>query len=244
MTVTPLLNILSAKPLTGPNFLEWKRNLGFVLDAKEYKFVLTTPAPANLTARSSEEQREVHKRWHRANSMAKTYMMTTMSSALQLYHQSKEIAAAIMKNLEELFGESDRSIRFELMRKLMSSKMTEGSSYVLGGSIAYDTKVDMILHTLSKSYENFHLNAVMGKKKFTLNELLNELVTAEGVMGKRPQALATDKGPSFALKGWKKQKGLYGKKGQAKSGCNKLGTSVGVGERKMLQVSASRTLEI
>ncbi|XP_057791274.1 uncharacterized protein LOC131008409 [Salvia miltiorrhiza] len=150
----------------------WNGNaiLGYVLDAKEYKFVLTTPAPANPTARSSDEQREVHKRWHSANNMAKAYIMTTMSSALQLQHQSMETAASIMKNLEDLFGESDRSVRFEIMRKLMSSKMLEGSSVrehvlgmihhfneldLLGGGIANDTKVDMVIYTLPKFYENF-----------------------------------------------------------------------------------------
>ncbi|XP_057776433.1 uncharacterized protein LOC130995216 [Salvia miltiorrhiza] len=107
--------------------------------------------------------------------MAKAYIMITMSSALQLEHQSLETTATIMRNLEELFGESDRSVRFVLMRKLMSSNMTEGSSVrehvlgminhfneldVLGGRIEDATKVDMVLHTLPKSYENFRLNAV------------------------------------------------------------------------------------
>ncbi|XP_057804727.1 glycine-rich RNA-binding protein RZ1A-like [Salvia miltiorrhiza] len=60
----------------------------------------------------------------------------------------------------------------------------------------------------------------MGKKKFTLNELLNELVAAEGVMGKSPQALATATGPSFPPKG-RKKKGPHGKKGQEKGGSKK-----------------------
>ncbi|XP_057785407.1 uncharacterized protein LOC131002933 [Salvia miltiorrhiza] len=116
------------------------------------------------------------------------------------------------------------------MRKLMSSKMMKGSFVrehvlgminhfneldVLGGGIEDSTKVDMVLHTLPKSYENFRLNAVMGKKKFTLNKLLNELVAAERVMGKSPQALATATRPSFPPKG-RKKKGPHGKRGQAK----------------------------
>ncbi|XP_057771113.1 uncharacterized protein LOC130990903 [Salvia miltiorrhiza] len=103
-----------------------------------------------------------------------------MSSTLQLQHQSFETAAAIMVNLEELFGETDRSVRFKIMTKLMASRMTEGSPVhehvleminhfneleMLGGGIEDDIKVDMVLHTLPKSYENFRLNAIMGKKK-------------------------------------------------------------------------------
>ena len=37
----PLSVILKENKLTGPNYIDWKRNLNLVLTAQEYKFVLT-----------------------------------------------------------------------------------------------------------------------------------------------------------------------------------------------------------
>ena len=40
----PLSVILKENKLTGPNYIDWKRNLNLVLTAEEYKFVLTNVA--------------------------------------------------------------------------------------------------------------------------------------------------------------------------------------------------------
>ena len=37
----PLFVILKENKLTGPNYIDWKKNLNLVLTAEEYKFVLT-----------------------------------------------------------------------------------------------------------------------------------------------------------------------------------------------------------
>lgn len=221
MSITPLVSTLTSKPLTGPNYLEWKRTLDYILVAEEYSFVLTTPCPAEPTARSNEVQRDAHKRWIKANNMAKCYIMATMSSELQPQFENLNTAAEIMTSVKELFGEQQRSARFEVMRKLMGTQMAEGSSvrehtllmfYLLnefaklGGQIDKQGQVDIVLNSLPKSYENFRLNVVMSKREFQLNELLNELVAAEGVMGKAPQALATSRSPNVPSKGGKKKR--------------------------------------
>ena len=41
----PLAVILKENKLTGPNYIDWKRNLNLVLTAQEYKFVLTNVCP-------------------------------------------------------------------------------------------------------------------------------------------------------------------------------------------------------
>ena len=41
----PLAVILKENKLTGPNYIDWKRNLNLVLTAQEYKFVLTEVCP-------------------------------------------------------------------------------------------------------------------------------------------------------------------------------------------------------
>ena len=221
MSFNPLMTILNQNKLNGPNYLDWKRNLDIVLVADEYKFVLTTPTPAPLSTESTEEQREAHRKWHKANEMARCYILASMSNVLQQQHHNMPTAAEMMLSLKDLFGEQDRSARFEAMRKIMSTSMPEGASVrehvlrmmeylneieVLGGFIDGDTKIDIILHSLPRSYENFRLNVIMSKKGYTLAELLTDLVAAEGLMGKGPQAhISARAGPSSSSGGKKKK---------------------------------------
>ena len=43
--------------------------------------------------------------------------------------------------------------------------------------------MDMILHSLLELFKEFRLNHNMNKKIYTLSELMNELVVAEGILG-------------------------------------------------------------
>ncbi|MEJ1821096.1 hypothetical protein [Escherichia coli] len=208
----------------------------YVLIAEEHMFVLTTPKPDALTDASTNEQRESSRLWNKSNNMAKCYMMTTMSKGLQLQHQSMVDATEIWSSLESKFGQSDRTVRFHTMREILACKMEEGSSVhehvshmthlmdsldQLGGGIDGEAKVDIILNTLPKSFENFRVNAIMSKTEFTLSQLLNDLVAAEGVMGKGAHALAsTSKGPKFSLQNGKRKRGAKGGRGKANSGSN------------------------
>ena len=48
----PLSVILKENKLTGPNYIDWKRNLNLVLTAQEYKFVLIDLCPLPLDSDS------------------------------------------------------------------------------------------------------------------------------------------------------------------------------------------------
>ncbi|CAA0823270.1 Unknown protein, partial [Striga hermonthica] len=203
-------------------------NLDIVLVADEYKFVLTTPAPAPLSAQYTEEKREAHQKWHKADEMARCYILASMSNVLQQQSHTMPTAADMMLSLKELLSEQDRAAQFEAMRKIMYSVMPKGASVrehvlkmmeylneidVLGGNIDGEAKIDIILHSLLKSYENFRLNAIMNKKGYTLAELLMDLVAAEGLMGRGPQAhVSVQDGPSSS-KGGKKKKQVQKKSG-------------------------------
>ena len=53
---SPLMSILRENKLTGPNYVDWKRNLNIVLTAEEYKYVLTE-ACLIIDDYSAEDQR-------------------------------------------------------------------------------------------------------------------------------------------------------------------------------------------
>ncbi|MCQ7056727.1 retrotransposon gag domain-containing protein, partial [Clostridioides difficile] len=128
MSFNPLSMILKDYKLTGPNYLDWKRNLDIVLVADEYKFVLDTPDPVPLTDSSTEEEKKAFQKWEKANSMARCYIMGSISNVLQQQHEHMLLASEIMLSLKELFSEKDRAVRFEAMRKIMSASMPEGAS--------------------------------------------------------------------------------------------------------------------
>ena len=61
----PLAVILKENKLTGPNYIDWKRNLNLVLTAQEYKFVLTEVCPPTLGSDSSKEKVEAFQLWRK-----------------------------------------------------------------------------------------------------------------------------------------------------------------------------------
>ena len=54
---------------------------------------------------------------------------------------------------------------------------------VLSTDIDRESQVDMILQSLPESFKEFRLNYNMNKKIYSLSELMNELVAAEGIFG-------------------------------------------------------------
>ena len=111
--------------------------------------------------------------------------------------QDVELASDIMRSLKEMFSKHGRSARQETMRQIYNTKMAEGSSVrehcltmisnlntleVLGADIDGESQVDMILQSLSESFKEFRLNYNMNKKIYSLSELMNELVAAEGIL--------------------------------------------------------------
>ena len=103
--------------------------------------------------------------------------------------QDVELVSNIMLSLKEMFGEQGRSVRQETIRQIYNTKMAKGTSVrkhclrmisnlntleVLGADVNGESRVDMILQSLPKSFKEFELNYNMNKKDYTLSELMNE----------------------------------------------------------------------
>ena len=56
-----LRGILDANKLTGPNYIDWLKNLRIILTQKKISYILDTPAPDSLKEDASEEDRAVYK---------------------------------------------------------------------------------------------------------------------------------------------------------------------------------------
>ncbi|KAL8098241.1 hypothetical protein AgCh_031118 [Apium graveolens] len=179
MGFNPLFTILKDNKLTRPNYIEWKRNLDIVLTAEEYKFCTYEPKPKQPVADAPEDEKEYYKRWIKADEMSRCYILAAMSGVLQHQHQSMATASDMLFNLKELFGDQNRAARQVAMKALMNTQMAEGTPVrdhvlkmmshlneieILGVELDGETQIDIILMSLSKSFEQFRLNYNMNKR--------------------------------------------------------------------------------
>ena len=79
---------------------------------------------------------------------------------------------------------------------------------VLGADIDGESQMDLILQSLLESFKEFKLNYNMNKKIYTLSELMNKLVVAEGILG----TACIDANMAEAFSSKPKSKGKGGKK--------------------------------
>ena len=163
---SPLMSILRENKLTGPNYVDWKKNLNIVLTAEEYKYVLSEPCPT-VDDYSTDDQLEAKNKWKKANSMAKCYMLASISNVLQTQHEQMDTAADIMLSLSEMFADKSRPARQAALRTIMNTRMAEGTpvrenmlkmmdcfneAEILGAEIDARSQTDMILETLPESF--------------------------------------------------------------------------------------------
>ncbi|KAJ8751580.1 hypothetical protein K2173_016826 [Erythroxylum novogranatense] len=184
-----LRSLVDSNKLTGPNFLDWLRNLRIVLRSEELGYILDVPLPDPPAADASDEDQKAYRKHLKDSDMATCIMLASMSPELQKQHESMD-AHTIVFHLRELFDEQARSERFETSRLLFTTKMTPGSSAVqyalkmngyierlavLGFVMDYELSVDLILVGFSDSYSQFVLNYRMNQISTTILELINLL---------------------------------------------------------------------
>ena len=60
------------------------------------------------------------------DSRVKCYVLAFMSNELQSQHEHMSTAQAMITHLQELYGEQNRTTRFEVSKRLFNLKMHEG----------------------------------------------------------------------------------------------------------------------
>ncbi|KAM7510984.1 hypothetical protein LguiB_009859 [Lonicera macranthoides] len=201
-----LQSILDANKLTGPNFLDWHRNVRIVLRHQKIGYVLEKPIPEAPTQEATPEQVQAYNKHMDDDDTATCLMLAAMSSELQKQHEGMN-AHTIILHLKELYDEQSRTERYETSKKLYRCTMAEGSSvsahvlkmigYIeklgqLGFVMDHELSMDLVLQSLPDSYSQFIMNFNMNKIQCSLPELLNMLKTAEPNIKTNGQILAID----------------------------------------------------
>ncbi|KAK9218281.1 hypothetical protein WN943_006918 [Citrus x changshan-huyou] len=229
----PLARILENYRLTGPNYVDWFRNLRIVLNYERISYVLDTLKPNEISEGASEANRVTYQKWQDDDLSAKSYILASMSNELQRQHENMPNASSMILHLQELYGEQSRTVRYEISKKLFRMRMTEGSvnehvlkmiDYIeqleaLNFSMDGELAIDLILQSLPDSFSQFIMNFNMNKMECSLAELLKMLNTAETCI-KKPKDVMAIEGPS-TKKGKKKKFQPKAKGGIKKGKANK-----------------------
>ncbi|XP_016483855.1 uncharacterized protein LOC107804468 [Nicotiana tabacum] len=155
--------------------------------------------------------------------MARFYILASMANVLQHQHQSMGSAYDMLESLKEMFGEQNCAAKQTTMKALLNTKMTLGSSVrdhvlkmigllneleVLRAVIDKESQVEMVLQTLSDSFQQFRLNYNMNKIDLSLAKLLNELQVGRiyHQIASSSCGIDVEKASVSKLKGGKKKK--------------------------------------
>ncbi|GAV91825.1 hypothetical protein CFOL_v3_35211 [Cephalotus follicularis] len=74
------------------------------------------------------EDRAIYKKWVVDEKKVRSYLMASMSNALQVQHESMRDCREILLHLRELYRETSRNAQLQFSVELYGTKMAEGSS--------------------------------------------------------------------------------------------------------------------
>ncbi|KAI3672479.1 hypothetical protein L6452_38568 [Arctium lappa] len=225
--------IILVDKLNGTNFVDWFRFLRVVLK-HEKKLFLKAPPPNTPARNASAEVRSAYDKHLNDSLDVSCLMLASMTPELLREHEDMN-AWDMISSLKSMFQLQARKERFDAIRALHACKMTESLSvsthvlrmkgYVdrltrLGYPLGQELATDMVLNSLSKSYDQFVLNYNINGLEKTLTELHGMLKTAERNMKSKLDLSKPKQVLMIKPKG-----GINKKKGVVTKGNRKVGSS-------------------
>ncbi|GJS80738.1 zinc finger, CCHC-type containing protein [Tanacetum coccineum] len=186
--------------LTGPNFIDWYRQLHLVLSTEDKENYLEHLIPVALPGQQvPPEALAAHAAWVKGQKEVVVLMLLTMDLEIQrnLAHLG---AYDMLQELKVMFSKQAEQELLQTMREFHACKQEEGqsvSSYVLkmmgyidnlerlGQPIDQNLAVSLILVSLNKDYDSFVQNYNMHGMGKTVNELHAMLKLHENTLPKK-----------------------------------------------------------
>ncbi|GJV45254.1 retrovirus-related pol polyprotein from transposon TNT 1-94 [Tanacetum coccineum] len=187
-----LLSVLGRERLTGPNYMDWMRNLRFTLRYENKEYVLDEQIPI-IDNDSTQEEIEAHQKHYDDANKVSCIMAASMSPELQKTFENTW-AYEMNQQLKEMFQAKASKERLDVVKSLMACKPKPGASicaFVLemkgyfdrleSLNMAFDAElsINMILSGLPADYNQFVLSYQMNGKETSIMELHSLLQTAE-----------------------------------------------------------------
>ena len=121
-----LRSILDANKLTGPNYVDWLRNLSIILTQEKVSYILDTPVPDSLRKDAFKEEKATYNMQKEDSVIVKCIMLASMSNELLRQHEDMDVPSIVL-NPKEFYGEQSRTARYEISKQLFYACMTEGT---------------------------------------------------------------------------------------------------------------------
>lgn len=187
-----LLSVLGRERLTGPNYMDWMRNLRFTLRYENKEYVLDEQIP-KIDDDSTQEEIEAHRKHYDDANKVSCIMASSMSPELQKTFENTW-AYEMNQQLKEMFQAKASKERLDVVKSLMACKPKPGASicaFVLemkgyfdrleSLNMVFDTElsINIILSGLPADYNQFVLSYQMNGKETSIMELHSLLQTAE-----------------------------------------------------------------
>ncbi|KAJ9545615.1 hypothetical protein OSB04_025322 [Centaurea solstitialis] len=208
-----LRSILEKDKLTGPNFLDWERNLMIVLRHERKWYVLEEPLGEAPPANAPAAARNAHKKHLDDLLDVACLMLATMSPDLQTGLINTN-AYDMNRQLRDMFQTQARTERYDATKAFNECKMIKGTSVSdhvmkmkrhldhlerLGHPVPLQLATDTILNSLSDDYKPFVVNYNMNNMEKSIAELHSMLKTAELNMGTKSKTKDVLMFPDFVL---------------------------------------------
>ncbi|GJU98879.1 zinc finger, CCHC-type containing protein [Tanacetum coccineum] len=218
--------------LTGPNFIDWYRQLRLVLSTEDKEKYLEQPIPAAPVAAApdqpiSPQALATYNEWVKNQKEIAVMMLLTMDLEIQ-WNLAHLGANDMLKELKALYSKQAEQELLQTVRDFHTCRQEEGqsvSSYVLkmksyidqlerlGHPVTLQLGVNLILVGLSKEYDSFVQNYNMHSMGKTVNELHAMLKLHEETLPKKVAAPAL-----HAIRAGKVQKNKNKKPSKAAKG--------------------------
>ena len=129
MSNLSIKSILEKHTLTGPNFLDWIRNVRLVLRQEKVEYVLDKPIPVKPTDAAELEKYDDTIRQKHVDDAGnvQSVMLASMSMELQRQHE-KMMPYEMLDHLKSLFDSQSKSLEFDLLRELLRCRLQDGGN--------------------------------------------------------------------------------------------------------------------
>ena len=188
-------NINSIPMLNGTNFKDWKENVMIVLGCMDLDLALRIERPADLTDRSSTEEKRDMERWDRSNRMSLMIIKRGIPEAFRGAVSEKVTTAnEFLEEIEKRFAKNDKAETSTLLASLISMRYKGKGNireYIMEMShlasklktlkleLSEDLLVHLVLISLPAQFSQFKVSYNCQKDKWTLNELISHCVQEE-----------------------------------------------------------------
>ncbi|KAL0355711.1 UNVERIFIED_CONTAM: hypothetical protein Sradi_4018000 [Sesamum radiatum] len=190
---------METNKFNGTNYDDWLRNLKIVLDFGNQGYVLDKPLLTALPEGSLPEERLTFEKWHEDNRKVRCIILTSMTNEIQKQYDRLEDVPSIMLRMKYVYAVPDRHIRYASTKAFFGIKMTEGLPVHSHGvkmlsrvekledlkaGLSNDTYIDVILQSLTPSYDPFIVNYNKNGLEKSIHDLTNMLVQYEATTHK------------------------------------------------------------